>query len=167
MRERHVRMPRGKTGTRGCSRNSCNPAVRTRWLPTDISDHVKHRRGHQRCAKRWKHNRSRPSRKLHHCLHFRPVRKGSIPWNIGRVSLALIIPRAPLTIAFRPVPFSLSLCLFVHVVCFSLLLARYRFFSLPLSLSYILSASLPSVRHFSLRPTRPRSMTRQMASSAY
>lgn len=25
----------------------------------------------------------RPSRRFHHCLHFRPVRKGSIPWNIG------------------------------------------------------------------------------------
>lgn len=50
-------------------------------------------------------------RRFHHCLHFRPVRKGSIPWNIGCVGLALIIPKALLTIAFHSAVLSLSLSL--------------------------------------------------------
>lgn len=60
----------------------------------------------------------RSSRRFHHCLHFRSVRKGSIPWNIGCVGLALIIPKALLTIAFHSASissrsFSPSLHLFV------------------------------------------------------
>jgi len=53
----------------------------------------------------------RPSWRFHHCLHFRPVRKGSIPWNIGCVGLA-DYSQSSSSIAFHSasiLPFSLSL----------------------------------------------------------
>lgn len=95
----------------------------------------------------------RSSRRFHHCLHFRSVRKGSIPWNIGCVGLALIIPKALLTIAFHSASIS----------------PRSFSPSLHLSLSSIIvhDFSLRSVSLFSLCPIQPRSMTMQIASAAY
>lgn len=95
----------------------------------------------------------RSSRRFHHCLHFRSVRKGSIPWNIGCVGLALIIPKALLTIAFHSASIS----------------SRSFSPSLHLSLSSIIvhDFSLRSVPLFSLCPIQPRSMTMQIASAAY
>jgi len=65
----------------------------------------------------------RSSRRFHHCLHFRPVMEGSIPWNIGCICFALIIPKALLTIAFH----SVSILLFsLSHSTFSLCPSHYR-----------------------------------------